>query len=61
MTPLEVYTIIYNTLKYRLLTINTLMSNDSASRIANKFAVKHTWEFYNEPHKLKEFTGKDMI
>ena len=60
MTPLETYTAIYNTLKHRLLTINTLMSKDKASRIANKFAVKHTWEFYNEPYKLKEFTGENI-
>lgn len=60
MTPLEVYTIIYNTLKHRLLTINTLMSNDNASRVANKFAVKHTWEFYNDHCKFKEFTGRNI-
>ena len=56
MTPIEVYNTIYTTLKTRLLTLNPTISKDKASRLSNKFAVKHTWEFYNNSYLLNEFT-----
>lgn len=56
MTPLEIYNTIYTTHKVRILTINPTVSEDKASRLSNKFAVKHTWEFYTQPHKFTDFT-----
>lgn len=56
MTAMEVYNLIYSTLKTRLLVLNPTMPKDKASRLSNKFAVKHTWEFYNNSHLLNEFT-----
>lgn len=59
MTPREIYTTIYQIMKCRLRIVNPTMTQDRASRIANKFAVKHTWEFYTEPSKLNEFTNRN--
>ena len=56
MTPIEIYNTIYATHKARILTINLTISEDKASRLANKFAVKNTWSFYNQPNLLYMYT-----
>jgi len=45
LTQREIYNKIYNN-KLREFTITG--SVDKASRLANVFAVKYTWEFFNE-------------
>ena len=56
-TPLEVYNAIYKVLKVMLAQLYPTMSEDKISRAANKFAVKHTWNFYTLHSNF--LTGQD--
>ena len=57
-TPLQIYKDLYSITKSKLKEAYPNESEDKLSRQANMFAVKNTWNFYNNPNKLEKLKSK---
>lgn len=50
LTQIEVYKNIY---RNKMFEMKLTHSKDKASRLANMYAIKHTWELFNDQKRIK--------
>ena len=58
MTPMEVYKLLYRV--YKTMWIKLSLNEDASSRMANKLAVKFTWEAFNNQSSLDDWVDLDI-